>query len=188
MKNLVFDFVNKLATQFMICIPPCDALLGSKKKEKSAFKFWSRSAASPPGEHTLLGDKLWGHSNFKCSKHGWVITCHDVVSAPYRLNTCTTKRSVNSKILWDLVWIKSLCLCEAWTWGLSIVSVCVVRSAKPALRGVMLWGDFFGCSQPQPAHHKEKMVSLSSGQMGQCVNLPFGLSLEGLSSIYFYLL
>ena len=31
MKNLVFDFVNSVAMQFMICIPPWGALFGSEQ-------------------------------------------------------------------------------------------------------------------------------------------------------------
>lgn len=38
MKNLVFDFVNNVATQFMICMPPWGALLGSEKLKEQCLR------------------------------------------------------------------------------------------------------------------------------------------------------
>jgi len=72
MKNLVFDFVNKMATQFMICIPPWGALFGSEEWNKRLV-IWEQIPLSHlhrvrDGDHTLLGDKLWGYSDFKWSK------------------------------------------------------------------------------------------------------------------------
>lgn len=39
------------------------------------------------GDHTLLGDKLRGYSDFKCGEQWWVVTRHDVISATCKLES-----------------------------------------------------------------------------------------------------
>lgn len=98
MKNLVFDFVNNVATQFMICIPPSGALFGSEKRRHtmSNYNFAADNIKLSEmnridGDHTLLGDKLRGYSNLKWGKDWWVVTCHDVSSAAWNFESLTDK-------------------------------------------------------------------------------------------------
>lgn len=83
MKNLVFDLVSRVATQFMIWIPPSGSLFGSERRRETALQqITPQQPRCPFGDHTLLGNKLRGYSNLKRCKNRWMVTCHDVSGTP----------------------------------------------------------------------------------------------------------
>lgn len=70
----------------------------------------------PFGDHTLLGNKLRGHSNLERCKNRWMVTCRDVSGTPckfqkFYLNICViNKRNTCTESVWDSYFTPSHCL------------------------------------------------------------------------------